>query len=160
MGLKIGSLNISSIKVGSLGIDKIYQGTNVLYESTPPIQINYIAKVADDTITNSDLELAFSSDLTTMPRGFLANCTNITVAYIPSGVTSYSACYDRTYNRITTIKCMATTPPTLTGSTQTTPTFAFYFGTAVTKIQIPSGTLSAYQSAPLWSTFSGTWEEI
>lgn len=75
MGLKIGSLNISSIKVGSLGIDKIYQGTYVLYESTPPTPptyndtlVVYSGMTGDSTYT-LNVEISYTNDITILQDG-------------------------------------------------------------------------------------------
>lgn len=79
-------------------------------------------------------------------------CSSLTSITIQEGVTSigYAAFYY--CSGLTTMTILATTPPTLSSTNA--------ISTATTKIYIPAGTLSVYQSATNWSNFADKFEEL
>ena len=79
-------------------------------------------------------------------------CSGLTSITLPSSLTSIGSSAFRTCTRLTTMRVEATTPPKLDNINA--------ISTATTKIYIPAGTLSAYQSATNWSNFADLFEEL
>ena len=73
------------------------------------------------------------------------NCSSLTSIEIPSSVTSIGNYAFSNCSKLSTITVKATTPPTLGSSA---------IPSNVTKIYVPSGSVSTYQSASGWSTYS------
>lgn len=86
--------------------------------------------------------------------GFTAfyGCSSLTSITIPESVTSIGDNVFDGCNSLTTMTILATTPPTLGGTNA--------ISSATTKIYIPAGTLSAYQSATNWFNFADKFEEL
>jgi len=80
------------------------------------------------------------------------SCSSLTSAIIGSGVTNIGRAAFYLCSNLTTVTLKATTPPTLVNTGA--------ISTATTKIYIPAGTLSAYQSATNWSNFASLFEEL
>lgn len=79
-------------------------------------------------------------------------CSSLTSVTIPNSVNSIGANAFARCDSLTTMTILATTPPTLSNTNA--------ISTATTKIYIPAGTLSAYQSATNWSNFADLFEEL
>ena len=80
------------------------------------------------------------------------NCTGLTNITIPDSVTRIGDSAFQNCSSLTTMTVLATTPPILSSTNA--------ISTATTKIYIPAGTLSAYQSATNWSNFASLFEEL
>ena len=93
-----------------------------------------------------------NSQLESIGNYAFSNCPNLTTINIPSSVTSIKRSAFHGCTNLTTMTILATTPPIL-GNTNA-------ISTATTKIYIPAGTLSAYQSATNWSNFADLFEEL
>ena len=102
---------------------------------------------------NGELVTQVTLSIATKIEGYaFYSCSSLTSITIPSSVTSidyqaFAAC-----TTLTTMRVEATTPPTLQSTNA--------ISTATTKIYIPAGTLSAYQSATNWSNFASLFEEL
>ena len=121
------------------------------------VSINLVEGITNiaDKCFNKDYNLQISllpSTLETIGASSFYNCYAMNQPLtLPSGVTNIgnSAFYGC---RFTSITILATNPPTL-GTT--------VFNTSyLTKIYIPNGTLSAYQSASNWSDYASYMEEL
>ena len=96
--------------------------------------------------------ITLPSSLISIGNYVFYNCRSLTSITIPKNVTSigqnaFSNCSD-----MCVMIVLPTTPPTLKNTNAIT--------SAVTKIYIPAGTLSAYQSATNWSNFASLFEEL
>ena len=93
-----------------------------------------------------------NSKLASIGNSAFYDCRSLTSITIPNSMTSidyqaFAAC-----SSLTTMTVLATTPPTLSNTNA--------ISTAIKKIYIPAGTLSAYQSATNWSNFASLFEEL
>lgn len=79
-------------------------------------------------------------------------CTNLTDITIPNSVTSIKNNAFVGCSSLTEMTILAETPPTLSNIDA--------ISSATTKIYIPNGTLSAYQSATNWSNFADLFVEL
>ena len=79
-------------------------------------------------------------------------CTNLIEVTLGSGVTNINSLAFYGCSKLTAMTIKATTPPTLENTNA--------ISTATTKIYIPKGTLSAYQSATNWSSFASKFVEM
>ena len=96
--------------------------------------------------------LEIPNNVTSINEGAFSGCSSLTSVTIPSSVTSIGSWAFNGCDSLTTMTILATTPPTLTSTKA--------ISTATTKIYIPAGTLSAYQSATNWSNFADKFEEL
>ena len=96
--------------------------------------------------------ITLPSSLTSIGDRAFRYCSGITSITLPSSLTSIGNSAFRTCVMLTTMTILATTPPTLSSTNA--------ISTATTKIYIPAGTLSAYQSATNWSNFADKFEEL
>ena len=89
---------------------------------------------------------------TSIGSSAFSGCSGLTEIVIPEGVTSIGNYAFWGCSSLTTMTVLPTTPPTLSSTNA--------ISTATTKIYIPAGTLSAYQSATNWSNFASLFEEL
>ena len=85
------------------------------------------------------------NSVTSIGGGAFLRCSGLTSIKIPSSVTSIGDAAFSGCSKLSTITVKATTPPTLGSSA---------IPSNVTKIYVPSGSVSTYQSASGWSTYS------
>ena len=96
--------------------------------------------------------ITLPESLTSIDGAAFYGCSGLTEITIPEGVTNiYGQAFQNCTN-LTTMRVEATTPPKLDNINA--------ISTATTKIYIPAGTLSAYQSATNWSNFADLFEEL
>ena len=99
------------------------------------------------SITSSD-----NSQLTSIGEYAFEGCSSLTNITIPNSVTSIGGWAFYNCSKLTEMTILATTPPTLSNTAA--------ISTATTKIYIPAGTLSAYQSATNWSSLASKFVEL
>ena len=102
----------------------------------------------------SSLEsISIPNGVTTIGDYAFYYCSSLTGdLVIPDQVTIIGSNAFYNCSSLTTMTILATTPPTLSRTNA--------ISTATTKIYIPAGTLSAYQSATNWSNFADLFEEL
>lgn len=102
---------------------------------------------------NALQELTLPNNLLTIGSYAFAYCTGLRFTLtIPSFVTEIASSAFTGVLYIFTLKMLSSTPPTL-GDTSALPS-------QLEKIEIPSGSLSAYQNATNWSAFSSKFVEV
>ena len=92
------------------------------------------------------------NSVTSIGNSAFSGCSSLTSIEIPNSVTSIGNYAFFNCTSLTTMRIEATTPPTLQHTRA--------ISSATTKIYIPAGTLSAYQSATNWSSFASLFEEL
>lgn len=95
--------------------------------------------------------ITIPSSITTIDKNAIANCYCLQSITIPSNIVTIGDNVFYNCASLTIIIVLATTPPTLGNSV---------FGNMVTKIYIPNGTLTAYQTATNWSAYSSLFVEL
>lgn len=124
--------------------------TSVTFEAGTTKTLNAFAFYKCYGLTSVTLQ----EGLTTLNRYAFAQCTALTEITIPSSVTKIegaSLAIGTSTNKAT-IKMLGSTPPTLGSSG--------IDSTTIEKIEIPSGSLSAYSSATNWSALTSLFVEI
>lgn len=101
--------------------------------------MNEVSKLIDRTIT----EVEFDNTITSIGERAFDGCSSLTSVTIPSWITSIGSWAFSDCSSLTSVTVLATTPPTL-GS-------QVFYNTNNCPIYVPSGTLSAYESA--WSAY-------
>lgn len=96
--------------------------------------------------------ITIPNSVTSIGKFAFAYCSGLTSITIPNGVTSIGSYAFSNCAALTEMTILATTPPTLESKNA--------ISTATTKIYIPKGTLSAYQSATNWSSFASKFVEM
>ena len=92
------------------------------------------------------------SNVTSLGDSCFENCYSLTSVNIPSNVTSLGSKCFGTCNSLIKMYFQSATPPTLSNSNA-------IISNTILVIYVPSGSLSAYQSANNWSTFSSKIKE-
>lgn len=96
---------------------------------------------------------AFDFDgITSIGRSAFFQCSGMTSITLPSGLASIADTAFYQCKSLTSITCLATTPPTLGSSV--------FSLTNDCAIYVPSGSVSAYQSASGWSTYASRIQAI
>ena len=134
----------------SIGSDA-FRGCSRLTSIDIPSRVTTIGSSAF-SYCSSLTSITIGENVTTIGSSSFSYCTSLTSITIPSSVTSIGSYAFSGCSRLTTMTILATTPPTLTSTKA--------ISTATTKIYIPAGTLSAYQSATNWSNFADKFEEL
>ena len=189
VALKLGSTDVSAAYIGST---LVYSGgtpptpsspkwiatysdsstSSAACDSTSAITENEITKTnlisveIGDCVTSIDItafnyyssliSCTIGSGVTSIGDGAFYRCYSLSSIEIPSGVTSIGFGAFNQCTGLTSITVEATTPPTLGGTA--------FDNTNDCPILVPSGSLSAYQSA--WSTYSSrirpipTWTSV
>lgn len=103
-------------------------------------------------LTSLDLS---SWDMTkvTNTQDMFSSCQALTNVILPSTIKTIGSSFFNGCTSLTEFTILAETPPTLANTSNC-------ISTATTKIKIPAGTLSAYQSATNWSAYSDLFEEL
>ena len=97
--------------------------------------------------------VAIPDSVTNIGQASFQGCTSLTSVTIPSSVTSIEDGAFQSCSNLTTITVLAITPPAITIR-------SFINDTNIKTIYIPAGTLSAYQSANVWSGFIDKFVEL
>ena len=146
--------NLTSIEipnsVTNMGIQVFMDCSNlinvVLPEGITEITINEFSSCRSLTSIN------IPSSITRINETAFDGCSSLRSVTIPENVTSIGISAFRNCTKLITMRVEAITPPTLSNTDA--------ISTATTKIYIPAGTLSAYQSATNWSNFADLFEEL
>lgn len=116
---------------------------------------NTVTSIGSNAFSNCSVlgSITIPSGVTSIESQMLNNCQSLKSITIPSGVTSigtnaFASCYN-----VKEYHLLPTTPPTLSG------TNAFNNIWSGCKIYVPTGSLSAYQSAQYWSTYASYMQE-
>ena len=122
---------------------------------------NGITEIKESLFRNSTMlqKAVIPQSVTKISQQAFFNAESISTITIPSGVTTinayafgFSAISGNDTMMLKIITILATTPPTLANTNA--------FPSTVTTIYIPNGTLSAYQTATNWSSFSEKFVEL
>ena len=106
---------------------------------------NYLPGLVDGSITKVTADMLEGCK---MIRGHAFNgCVKLTSVVIPSSVHTISTRAFEYCTKLATVEIKRTKPPTFVSD-------AFFSCRALTKIIVPAGTLSAYQSATDWSKYA------
>lgn len=113
-----------------------------------------ITQLADYAFCNTYFlrEIDLPSSLTTIGQRVFQG-SNIKKITIPANVTSIGNCAFYNCPWLTEVYVEPATPPTAGSG-------IFQSSSLITKIYVPSGTLSAYQTATNWSTYASKMEEV
>ena len=79
-------------------------------------------------------------------NGVFEGCSNLTEVTLPASLVSIGKGAFRNCNSITKLTCLATTPPTINNDQGFIPTTA--------QVYVPAASVSAYQSASVWSDYT------
>ena len=96
--------------------------------------------------------IKFSNSITSIGDFAFRGCSKLNNVTLPNSIMDIRTGAFYGCISLTTMTVLATTPPTLVSVDA--------ISTATTKIYIPAGTLSAYQSATNWSNFASLFEEL
>lgn len=102
------------------------------------------------TECNSLTSITLPDSLTTIGTQAFWVCSGLTTITIPAKVTSIGNSAFASCKKLISITMLPTTPPTISSGT---------IPSNVTTIYIPTGTLSAYQSANIWKNYSAKFVE-
>ena len=113
-----------------------------------------VTKIGDETFYGcSNLtSITIGDGITHIGNYSFQDCYRLKSITIPSGVTYIGQVAFYGCSNLTTMTILAMTPPTLSSTNA--------ISSATTKIYIPAGTLSAYQSATNWSSFASKFVEL
>ena len=148
--------NLQSVNFGdnsqlqSIG-DSAFSGCRSLTSITIPEGVTSIGYSAFFNCTNLT-EITIPEGVTSIGTSAFENCRSLTSITIPEGVTSIGTLAFDGCTSLTIMRIEAITPPTLSSTSA--------ISSATTRIYIPAGTLSAYQSATNWSNFASLFEEL
>ncbi len=101
---------------------------------------------------SSIVSMEISNTVTNIGDGVFSDCSSLISVTIPQSVTSIGNYAFRNCSNLTTMTILATTPPLLGNKNS--------ISTSTTKIYIPTGMLTSYQTADVWSELSVTYEEL
>lgn len=148
-GLTSVSLPSKLISIGSYA----FSSCSSLESIEIPSSVTSISSGAfSSCIALKNVTFEENSQLTSIGAYAFTNCRSLTSITIQSNVTSIGYGSFQNCTNLTTMRIEATTPPTLRRTDA--------ISSATTKIYIPAGTLSAYQSATNWSNFASLFEEL
>ena len=128
-----------------------FRNCSGLTSITIPESVTSIESSAFDGCS-SLTSITIPESVTSIESSAFDGCSSLTSITIPEGVTSIESSAFDGCSSLNTMTILATTPPRLTSTSA--------ISTATTKIYIPAGTLSAYQSATNWSSFASLFEEL
>lgn len=132
----------SSLKIISLGTFKNCTGLISLTIAPGVITICDSAFCGCSSLTNA----VIPSGVTSIGKSAFNNCTALSSVSIPSSVTTI---YERAFlycSNLMSVTCLATTPPTLSGSYQ------FTSNPTTHVLHVPSGCTSAYSGVSTWKS--------
>ena len=96
--------------------------------------------------------VTIGNSVTSIGSGAFYGPNKLTSITIPNSVKTIESAAFYSCNKLTEMTILATTPPKLSDTNA--------ISSATTKIYIPAGTLSAYQSATNWSSFASKFVEL
>ncbi len=97
------------------------------------------------------IEVTLHEGITLIGASAFQDCTSLPSITLPSTVTSIQQWAFKNCSSLSTLTCLATTPPTYNSVS---------LPSTITAIYVPSGSVSAYQSASGWSSFAAKIQAI
>ena len=141
------SLTSVTLPNGLTGIaNQTFSGCTSLTSVTIPTSVNAINNYAFQNCT-SLTAINIPNNVASFGQGAFSGCSGLTSVTIPSGVTSIGNSVFSGCTSLTSVTVNATTPPVLGGTT-------VFSNTNDCPIYVPTGTLSAYESASDWSRYA------
>ena len=119
---------------------------------TIPSSVNTIGEKVFQSCTGLS-SVNITSGVTSIGTSAFSGCSSLISITIPSSVTSIGAGAFSGCGSLTSIICLATTPPTLTGTN-------VFSNTNNCPIYVPSGSVDAYKSANRWSSYASRIQAI
>ena len=92
--------------------------------------------------------LTIPNSVTTISNNAFATCSALTSVKIPTSVTTIADYAFMDCSLLKTVTCLGNTPPEITAHT-------FFETTVLTSILVPSASITDYQKADIWSTYTG-----
>lgn len=133
--------NTDNINFNGNEVEVLKLNNNIIWEKILADQLSRLIDRSITEVTAEDLE-----GVTTIGQSSFSGCLLLNYITIPSSVTLFADSAFSGCVALTTIKMLPTTPPTLSTSN--------IFPTTITRIEVPSASLSEYQSATYWSSFA------
>ena len=145
-GLESVTIQGNTTAIGTYAFDSCYSLTSISVS-------NSVTSFGDNNISSTYAILAITLPDTLVSIGnyFLSNCYGITSITIPDKVTSMGNWNFSNCNSLSEIHMLPKTPPTLGSTISSMPSDCI--------IYVPQGSLSAYQSATNWSSYSSHMQE-
>lgn len=128
-----------------------FRGCDRLSSIIVPSNVTLIRNSAFENCTNLT-SVTLSEGLTYIYADAFSNCLILPSITLPSSITNISQRVFNYCDAMRSVTILATTPPKLSGTNA--------IPSNVTTIYIPNGTLSAYQTATNWSSFSSKFVEL
>lgn len=144
---------ITSLTLGE-GIEEIQ--TNAFWQCIS-MQINgfpnSLKKIRDYAFSscNAITSLVFGENLTTLGMQTFATCSNLQEITFKRNTSVDRFCFSGC-SSLSTIKCLTTTPPTITNNS--------FQNCPITRIEVPSGSLNTYKTASNWSAYADKMVEV
>ena len=139
------------------GTDVELTGTTITSEMTSSYKSTLVGVEVSDSVAsigNNAFQGCTSLSAITIPDSVISignnvfsGCTSLSAITIPDSVTNIGTYAFYNCSGLTEMTCAATTPPTINSS-------AFSNVPTNIPVYVPSGSISAYQSAQYWGTFS------
>ena len=140
-----GCSNVTKVAVSS--IDDWLNTTLTNVTSSPLYYAKHIY------IGGNEITSVVANNVTNIPVGAFYNCASITSISLPSTVTNISPSAFYGCSGLTGITIQATTPPTLSATNS-------FYDTNDCPIYVPSASVTAYQTANIWSNFASRIQAI
>jgi hypothetical protein len=116
-----------------------YGGTDYTVTKLTDYAFNYCSTITSITIPNTVTYIGLMA---------FGNCTSLTSVFIPSSVISIGSNTFQGCTNLATVICDIATPPVVSSTT------FLFVNQSSCSLCVPAGSVSAYQSAPIWQNFN------